>query len=476
MPFDFYPSQYEDQVSSSAEPDMDHASVPMISMYSNAARQNQHSPALSLESPSSHSGETNYRSVAMPGYSATSNFKPFKSKRPAEMIQPHQMMSMMLQQQLMKAKDQVYDNNQANRAQTMSGPMMMAAMAAAEQEHQRLHQSVTEYAASQKEADQDKFSPIMAMMMDPTQQAGEQQTQSQPQQQQQSQSDQQNNFELSDEIPKPPRGVRGNLPTSTLFGLPKMSGKTSSIMTANAGGLKIGERPKFDLSNFQMLIAADVNQQKKAQMMKLMQQIESQSSNKPAEAASTQQQQQQPQKQEDLTGTASEALKIASGSTKITGDENASANEASGSAPMEWPPSKPKVQGVAPHPNGKQSTSFSILGGRFRITPHTQMLQYILEPSKFLFQQAIGQLVSGGVGGMPMIMAGNPLVSPSNQQQVVGKPDNRLRGGRRQKARNKPKAVATTITSNKSVGKQTTVKSAASKPRHATTNKSSSRN
>lgn len=41
----------------------------------------------------------------------------------------------------------------------------------------------------------------------------------------------------------------------------------------------------------------------------------------------------------------------------------------------------------------RQPTSFSILGGRFKITPHTQMLHYLLEPSKALLQSALGQLM-----------------------------------------------------------------------------------
>lgn len=210
----------------------------------------------------------------------------------------------------------------------------------------------------------------------------------------------QQEMSFSDEIPKPPGlqngegvssavvGGGGSGGREMLFGIPNMS-KTS---TGTKSSIKIGDRPQFDPSNFQLLIAADVNQQKKAQMMKLAQQISTanqkhQQKQQDSSNQDNQSQEDGPSSSNDLNGGASEKNVLKS-SEKSPGKAHHSMNSGLEMAP---PPEMSTT--------GTKSNGFSILGGRFKITPHTQMLHWVLDPTKILLQQALGTWMAGSAGG-----------------------------------------------------------------------------
>lgn len=151
----------------------------------------------------------------------------------------------------------------------------------------------------------------------------------------------------SDEIPKPPM-MHAKQPPVGLKGVKQ--------------ALKIGEKPAFSVKNFQML-------SKGSKGSSSMEQEDQQDLSVTKVKESTQ----------DLNGNASE---WSSSVASSTGDQRESQPSSSVLKPAMMQPA-----------SVRKPTSFSVLGGRFKITPHTQMLQYLFEPSKNLLQHALGQLI-----------------------------------------------------------------------------------
>lgn len=147
-----------------------------------------------------------------------------------------------------------------------------------------------------------------------------------------------NNNDISDEVPKIPGSFESK---------PEKQQQT----------VKIGERPSFEQSNFQLLSPADAGRSARSKVAEIDQQQQPIAANKDLNGNESihqpdwvkQQQQQQQSSHEEATG---ELL-----------------------APVKHQPG-----------------SYSILGGRLKITPHTQVIHYLLEP----FQVALGQLMAVG--------------------------------------------------------------------------------
>lgn len=301
----------------------------------------------------------------------------------ATLMQHPKMMNNMMQYQMANGKQMTQEMT----------PQMMQMMADAMANNAYQHQAPT--AAAQQPAMQ----PPPAMMVHQVATTPSPMSMGRPTQTMQNMMMQmaQQDMSFSDEIPKPPGlqstnmegmgGGGGSAGSGDMFGIPNMS-KTSA---GTKSSIKIGDRPQFDPNNFQLLIAADVNQQKKAQMMKLAQQMSS---------AMSQQQKQQQQESDNQDNQSNE-------------DGPGSSNDLSGGASEknvqklpEKSPQKLAVNPGAPEmvPQEMSTTStktngFSILGGRFKITPHTQMLHWVLDPTKVLLQQTLGTWMAGGSGG-----------------------------------------------------------------------------
>lgn len=211
---------------------------------------------------------------------------------------------------------------------------------------------------------------------------------------------------ISDEIPRLPssmsmRPASQPVPTKTsqLMQMSmaaaaagsKSSGQTKTGTGTGPSALKIGERPQFDLSNFQLLSPTEVGKQKEGKAVSnLGGKSQNNSNNESPE--------------QDLSGTASEVVSKTKDSSSAEQDleSQPEAQTTSVSNHNQQQQHQPKHHS-APHPIAvldrpptSKATSFSILGGRFKLTPYTQTLQSIWEPSKALLQQALGTFMSSG--------------------------------------------------------------------------------
>ena len=218
---------------------------------------------------------------------------------------------------------------------------------------------------------------------------------------------------LSDELPRVPGRVAQQqqqqqtmlaaAPAATKSAAGAMRAMQAAVAQAMAaalpaaklsGALKIGERPPFDPQNFQVLGPVEVGQRKQQQQMAEMV--------KNAVKEAVQQQQQKDSSSAsatktvaaDLNETASESVKS---STKEVGVAEADLTAAQ-QQQQQRPQQQQQLVAVRPPqaPISSKVTSFSILGGRFRLTPHTQMLHAILEPSKALIKHALGEFMPVG--------------------------------------------------------------------------------
>jgi len=379
-----------------------------------------HPASASLGAPMKMATSTNdnFRSVGMPSYGASGagssgssgggggggshekqRYKQQDSMEALAMMQPHFMS--LLQQQYKQQQEQRYQQQQQQQQQQqsqhnsmMAHPQMGYMMGAADQNGNLVNHMImgmpvfpsTSTASPVKDMAQRQkmmMGMIMSDQMDQEQQFKAMADQSagsitgggggggqwivlggQPQQVSQS-----DDSMVSDEIPK--------LPVVHMRA-PNAATKTRPVVAPGKdSGIKLGERPKFDPSNFQMLQGNGEQQRKLPVLLKTMSSDESD----------------RPQQGNDLSANAS----AHSSEWNKSGKSEKSMADLSSSASSG---TNLKGAAVAPTAGSDKSapgklTSFSILGGRFKITPHTQMLHYLLEPSKVLIQQAFGQLMAG---------------------------------------------------------------------------------
>lgn len=369
----------------------------------------------------------NYRSVSMPSSYSGGHSAMMKSNGPVSSIQQAIMDSEHQRMMLMAALMQHPQMLTTMTQQQMSGGKHM------QMEQPQMMQMVADAMATVAQQHQQPVAAMQANMMVAGITPSPMSTGRPAQTMQSMMHMAQQEMSISDEIPKPPGLQSGEVQALSggggvgvgremMFGIPHMS-KTS---TGTKSSLKIGDRPQFDPSNFQLLIAADVNQQKKAQMMKLAQQM----------SAASQQQQQQKQQQQQSQESNNQNDQLQEDGPNSSNDLNGGASEKNVMKLSELKsPGKHATMNSGPEiPPLDMSTStknngFSILGGRFKITPHTQMLHWVLDPTKILIQQALGTWAASGTGGgnsyqegVPMSHKRIPRRNPVSGQRPISSP------------------------------------------------------
>lgn len=458
-PFDYYPTPSE---SKPGQAETLSWSAPSSSPYMIPTRSQEH----------------DYKSVGMPSYSAVQHTVTSSSPAPpANEATPHYqdaraLMMMMMQQQHQQQQQHQYQKYQPQASSEMPSqpqmyghshqPLLANMMMPMSHHHQQVQpqtqmQMMSEMLHAPTSSPYKHSAKSMGNMMAAAVAAATATEQQHAMQQIQDQ------VATSDELPKMPGSIQpssssGMTAQQSAFGktqqLVNSNGQQARIvaqlMAAVSGGnkggsqmIKIGERPQFDPANFQLISPVEAGKQKEQQQQQQVMAALVQSAVKELSNLGTKQQSatnsslssvnphsEQLEGTKDLNEIASETVKSSSlssssgskkepnsvAATTTTDDDDNSQGSHSQAATATMLRKRPQLVAARPpqQSTGPKMTSFSILGGRFKITPHTQMLQAIWEPSKQLIKHALGDLMSGP--------SQRPPVLPPVHQVVVGGP------------------------------------------------------